>query len=117
MKAVYRCCCGIDVHKKLIVACLKKGSRQEVREFGTMTSEIKELTGCEMAAMVSPFPGKRTEKGEKKQRRRILKIKQHLRRGSLQKDWGRAKRERNGDVRSCKSPQCRQIHHPEPWRG
>lgn len=28
MKAVYRCCCGIDVHKKLIVACLKKGGRQ-----------------------------------------------------------------------------------------
>ena len=44
MKAVYRCCCGIDVHKKLIVACLKKGGGQEVREFGTMTSEIRELT-------------------------------------------------------------------------
>ena len=59
MKAVYRCCCGIDVHKKLIVACLKKGGRQEMREFGTMTGEIKELTkwlkeaGCEMAAMES----------------------------------------------------------------
>ena len=59
MKAVYRCCCGIDVHKKLIVACLKKGGSQEVREFGTMTGEIKELTkwlkdaGCEMAAMES----------------------------------------------------------------
>ena len=59
MKAVYRCCCGIDVHKKLIVACLKKGGRQEVREFGTMTGEIRELAawlkeeGCEMAAMES----------------------------------------------------------------
>lgn len=59
MKAVYRCCYGIDVHKKLIVACLKKGGRQEVREFDTMTSESKELTGwlkeagCEMAAMES----------------------------------------------------------------
>ena len=59
VKAVYRCCCGIDVHKKLIVACLKKGGRQEMREFGTMTGEIKELTkwlkeaGCEMAAMES----------------------------------------------------------------
>ena len=59
MKAVYRCCCGIDVHKKLIVACLKKGSRQELREFGAMTGEIKELAkwlkeaGCEMAAMES----------------------------------------------------------------
>lgn len=59
MKAVYRCCCGIDVHKRLIVACLKKSGRQEVREFGTMTGEIKELAkwlreaGCEMAAMES----------------------------------------------------------------
>ena len=47
------------MHKKLIVACLKKGGRQEVREFGTMTGEIKKLTkwlkeaGCEMAAMES----------------------------------------------------------------
>ena len=59
MKTVYRCCCGIDVHKKLIVACLKKGSRQEVREYGTMTGDIRELSkwlkesGCEMAAMES----------------------------------------------------------------
>lgn len=59
MKAAYRCCCGIDVHKKLIVACLKKGSRQELREFGAMTGEIKELArwlkeaGCEMTAMES----------------------------------------------------------------
>ena len=42
METVYRCCCGIDVHKKLIVACLKEGGRQELREFGTMTGEIKE---------------------------------------------------------------------------
>lgn len=59
MEVVYRCCCGIDVHKKLIVACLKKGGRQELREFGTMTGEIKELAnwlleaGCEMVAMES----------------------------------------------------------------
>ena len=59
MRTVYRCCCGIDVHKKLIVACLKKGGGQEVREFGTMTGEIRDLgkwlkeSGCEMAAMES----------------------------------------------------------------
>lgn len=41
MKAVYRCCCGIDVHKKLIVARLKKGGRQEVRE---LTRYRKSLT-------------------------------------------------------------------------
>lgn len=59
MDVIYRCCCGIDVHKKLIVACLRKGGRSELREFGTMTGEIKELAGwlqeagCEMVAMES----------------------------------------------------------------
>ena len=59
MEVVYRCCCGIDVHKKLIVACLRKGGRQELREYGTMTPDIKELAswlteaGCEMIAMES----------------------------------------------------------------
>ncbi len=59
MEVVYRCCCGIDVHKSLIVACLRTGSKQELREFGTMTCEIKALVnwlteaGCEMAAMES----------------------------------------------------------------
>lgn len=58
-EVVYRCCCGIDVHKKLIVACLNKGGRQELREFGTAISEIKALanwqaeSGCEMIAMES----------------------------------------------------------------
>ena len=45
MDVIYRCCCGIDVHKKLIVACLRKGGKSELREFGTMTGEIKELAG------------------------------------------------------------------------
>ena len=59
MEVVYRCCCGIDVHKKLIVACLNEGGRQELREFGTATSEIKAManwlteSGCEMIAMES----------------------------------------------------------------
>ncbi len=62
MEVVYRCCCGIDVHKNLIVACLREGGRQELREFGTMTGEIKMLAnwlteaGCEMAAMESTGP-------------------------------------------------------------
>lgn len=62
MEVVYRCCCGIDVHKNLIVACLRKGGRQELREFGTMTGEIKVLAnwlteaGCEMTAMESTGP-------------------------------------------------------------
>ena len=59
MEVVYRCCCGIDVHKKVIVACLNNGGEQDLREFGTTTSEIKSLakwlteSGCEMIAMES----------------------------------------------------------------
>lgn len=59
MEVVYRCCCGIDVHKRMIVACLNEGGKQELREFGTTTSAIKELanwlteSGCEMIAMES----------------------------------------------------------------
>ncbi len=62
MEVVYRCCCGIDVHKSLIVACLRTGGKRELREFGTMTWEIKALAhwlteaGCEMAAMESTGP-------------------------------------------------------------
>lgn len=59
MKRVYDNCCGIDVHKKLIVACFKQGSEQEVREFGATTRELLELCrwlkdgDCEMVAMES----------------------------------------------------------------
>jgi len=59
MEVVYRCCCGIDVHKKIIVACLNKGGKRELRESGTSTSEIRTLAewlteaGCEMIAMES----------------------------------------------------------------
>ena len=59
MDRIYDNCCGIDVHKKLIVACFRKGSKQEVREFGATTRELLELAewlqtgGCEMTAMES----------------------------------------------------------------
>lgn len=59
MKKVYDNCCGIDVHKKLMVACFIHGKEQEVREFGATTRELLELAdwlakgGCQMAAMES----------------------------------------------------------------
>jgi len=59
MEVVYRCCCGLDVHKKSIVACLFKGRDKEVREIGTTTAEIRQLTdwllnaGCQMVGMES----------------------------------------------------------------
>lgn len=59
MERVYDICCGIDVHKKLIVACLRKMNKSELREFGATTRELLKLadwlneSGCEMAAMES----------------------------------------------------------------
>lgn len=59
MEIIYRCCCGIDVHKKMIVACLNREGKRELRTYGTATSDIKEMaqwlkeTGCEMIAMES----------------------------------------------------------------
>lgn len=59
MDRIYDKCCGIDVHKKLIVACLMCGKKQEIREFGATTRELLSLVdwlkenGCEMTAMES----------------------------------------------------------------
>lgn len=43
MDRIYDNCCGIDVHKKLIVACFRKGNKQEIREFGATTRELLEM--------------------------------------------------------------------------
>jgi transposase len=64
MRVVYECCCGLDVHKKSIVACLLKAtpggrSHKEVRTFGTMTADLLALadwlitSGCTHVAMES----------------------------------------------------------------
>ena len=46
MDKVYDKCCGIDLHKKLIVACFKQGNRQEIRDFVRQPeSFLKWLTG------------------------------------------------------------------------
>jgi transposase len=55
MDVVYRCCCGIDVHKKMVVACLlsldEQGQRhQEIRAFTTMTHELLALADWLSAA-------------------------------------------------------------------
>ena len=55
----YERCAGIDVHKKRLVVCMRIGSKSEVREFGTLTHEIRGMVawlkenGCQMAAMES----------------------------------------------------------------
>lgn len=59
MQTVYERCCGIDVHKKIIVACFRNGKRSEIRKYDTLTCNIKELANwlveseCQMVAMES----------------------------------------------------------------
>jgi transposase len=64
MQIMYECCCGLDVHKKRIVACLWRDNaagqrQQEVRTFGTMTQDLLALAdwlqaaGCTHVAMES----------------------------------------------------------------
>ena len=59
MERIYDNCCGIDVHKKLMVACFIHGREQEIREFGATTRELLEMADwlqqgkCEMIAMES----------------------------------------------------------------
>lgn len=59
---VYNKCCGIDIHKKLIVACFKQGNKREIRGVGATIRGFLEMVdnyrwfrkgGCEMAAMES----------------------------------------------------------------
>jgi len=55
----YERCCGIDVHKAMIMACFRNGRKQTIKEFGTQSKELRELAkwllegNCEMAAMES----------------------------------------------------------------
>ena len=55
----YERCAGIDVHKTLLVVCLRIGRKTESRECGTTTGEIREIVnwlkgnGCQMVAMES----------------------------------------------------------------
>jgi transposase len=64
MELQYPCCCGLDVHKASVVACLARvvatGVRsKEIRTFGTTTGELAALgawlraAGCACAAMES----------------------------------------------------------------
>ena len=64
MRVVYERCCGLDVHKTSVVACVlamgpQGEPRKEVRTFGTMTADILALAewlagrGCTHVAMES----------------------------------------------------------------
>lgn len=64
MKVLHTCCCGLDVHKKSVTACLLTAASNQqnlrlTRTFGTTTSELLELvdwlvqSNCTIAAMES----------------------------------------------------------------
>jgi len=66
MDDILACCCGLDIHKESIVACLLQGSVEEglkpsaeIREFGTQLADLIELRawieqhGCYYVAMES----------------------------------------------------------------
>jgi transposase len=64
MELLYPCCCGLDVHKDTVVACLVRPSGEaqrakEIRTFGTTTGELLALggwlqgAGCTHVAMES----------------------------------------------------------------
>jgi len=64
MEVLYPCCCGLDVHKKLVVACLLSTDalgklHKEIRTFSTMTADLLALAdwltanGCTHVAMES----------------------------------------------------------------
>ena len=59
MEVLYGICGGVDVHKKLLVVCLRRGNKAETRSFGTTTQELFDVAkwlknnNCEMVAMES----------------------------------------------------------------
>lgn len=63
MQVVYDRCCGLDIHKKLIVACVlsrtPQGVQKEIRTFSTMLSDLFGLrdwlkaSDCQVVAMES----------------------------------------------------------------
>ncbi|GAX88418.1 IS110 family transposase [Effusibacillus lacus] len=59
MDVVYERCCGLDVHKKSITACIMTPDGKEIQTFGTMTEDLLSLVdwikskGCTHVAMES----------------------------------------------------------------
>lgn len=45
MQVIFGCCCGLDVHKRMVTACYRvQGDdgtvRKEIQTFGTMTADL-----------------------------------------------------------------------------
>src|SRR5215471_9031394 len=60
MEVLCRVCCGLDVHKKTVAACLRvpgsTGARSEdIRTFATTTRELLQLRYCERTGVDFPL--------------------------------------------------------------
>ncbi|MDP9351356.1 MAG: hypothetical protein M3P51_07445 [Chloroflexota bacterium] len=44
MEVIYERCCGLDIHKKSVTACVLVPGRKEIRSFGTMTEDVLHLS-------------------------------------------------------------------------
>ena len=44
MEITYERCCGMDVHKKTVVACVITPESRQTRTFSTMTAELLKLS-------------------------------------------------------------------------
>jgi transposase len=59
MQVMYERCCGLDIHKKSVVACVLTPGHKQTRSFGTMTRDLLALAewlegqGCTHVAMES----------------------------------------------------------------
>lgn len=59
MQVMYERCCGVDVHKRSLVACLRVGKKQEIRQYGTTSQDLRDFTkwlaenDCQIVAMES----------------------------------------------------------------
>lgn len=59
MEVIYQRCCGLDIHKKSVVACVITPEGKEIRTFSTMTEDILAMVdwikskGCTHVAMES----------------------------------------------------------------
>ena len=43
MRVLYKRCCGLDVHKKSVVACVVTPELRQIRTFGSTTGQLLEL--------------------------------------------------------------------------
>jgi transposase len=44
MDVIYERCCGLDIHKASITACVLVGKKKEICTFGTMTDDLLRMT-------------------------------------------------------------------------